>query len=118
MQEIQKEIYACQQQLQISEERLRYKPRHAAVALCCATSIVFMCFLRPCRLFEPDPAAFGSVGEVDGCEKFLMDMLTRVVERKVNIYMMSTNLSRFHLQDCNSSQIILSVQLSSCRTTC
>uniref|UniRef100_A0A453H297 MADS-box domain-containing protein n=1 Tax=Aegilops tauschii subsp. strangulata TaxID=200361 RepID=A0A453H297_AEGTS len=54
--EIQKEIYACQQQLQISEERL--------------------------RLFEPDPAAFGSMVEIDNCEKFLMDMLTRVVERK------------------------------------
>ncbi|KAE8776415.1 Floral homeotic protein AGAMOUS [Hordeum vulgare] len=33
-------------------------------------------------LFEPDPAACGSMGEIDGCEKFLMDMLTRVVERK------------------------------------
>ncbi|VAH95771.1 unnamed protein product [Triticum turgidum subsp. durum] len=54
--EIQKEIYACQQQLQISEERL--------------------------RLFEPDPAAFGSTGDIDNCEKFLMEMLTRVVERK------------------------------------
>jgi hypothetical protein len=36
-----------------------------------------------CRLFEPDPAAFGSTSDIDGCEKFLMDMLTRVVERKV-----------------------------------
>ncbi|XP_044360702.1 agamous-like MADS-box protein AGL66 isoform X1 [Triticum aestivum] len=56
IEEIQKEIYACQQQLQISEERL--------------------------RLFEPDPAAFGSTGDIDNCEKFLMEMLTRVVERK------------------------------------
>ncbi|XP_037419047.1 agamous-like MADS-box protein AGL104 [Triticum dicoccoides] len=59
IEEIQKEIYACQQQLQISEERL--------------------------RLFEPDPAAFGSTGDIDNCEKFLMEMLTRVVERKVHI---------------------------------
>jgi MADS-box transcription enhancer factor 2B len=36
-----------------------------------------------CRLFEPEPAAFGSTNEIDGCEKFLMDMLTRVVDRKV-----------------------------------
>ncbi|KAM0908273.1 hypothetical protein ACQ4PT_015567 [Festuca glaucescens] len=65
IEEIQQEIYASQQQLQISEERL--------------------------RLFEPDPAAFGSTNEIDGCEKFLMDMLTRVVERKN--YLLSNHMS-------------------------
>ncbi|XP_062195781.1 agamous-like MADS-box protein AGL66 [Phragmites australis] len=56
IEEIQQEIYASQQQLQVAEERL--------------------------RLFEPDLAAFGSTSEIDWCEKFLMDVLTRVVERK------------------------------------
>ncbi|CAM0948112.1 unnamed protein product [Alopecurus aequalis] len=65
IEEIQQEIYASQQQLQISEERL--------------------------RLFEPDPAAFGSTNEMDGCEKFLMDMLTRVVERKN--YLLSNHMA-------------------------
>ncbi|KAM0909600.1 hypothetical protein ACQ4PT_014713 [Festuca glaucescens] len=65
IEEIQQEIYASQQQLQISEERL--------------------------RLFEPDPAAFGSTSEIDGCEKFLMDMLTRVVERKN--YLLSNHMA-------------------------
>lgn len=37
-----------------------------------------------CRMFEPDPAAFGTSSEVDGCEKYLMELLTRVVERKVH----------------------------------
>lgn len=67
IEEIQQEIYASQQQLQISEERL--------------------------RLFEPDPAAFGSTSEIDGCEKFLMDMLTRVVERKN--YLLSNHMAPF-----------------------
>ncbi|XP_004973792.1 agamous-like MADS-box protein AGL66 isoform X2 [Setaria italica] len=54
--EIQREIYSSQQQLHISEERL--------------------------RLFEPDPAAFSSTSELDGCEKLLADLLDRVVQRK------------------------------------
>lgn len=45
------------------------------------------------RLFEPDPAAFGSASEIDGCEKFLMDMLTRVVERKN--YLLSNHMAPF-----------------------
>ncbi|KAK3122043.1 hypothetical protein QOZ80_8BG0664400 [Eleusine coracana subsp. coracana] len=57
IEEIQKEIYSCQQQLHVSEERLRF--------------------------FEPaDLATFGSTSEMDGCEKFLTDVLARVVERK------------------------------------
>ncbi|KAG2584700.1 hypothetical protein PVAP13_6KG337700 [Panicum virgatum] len=53
---IEREIYSSQQQLHIYEERL--------------------------RLFEPDPAAFGSTSEIDGCEKVLADLLARVVQRK------------------------------------
>ena len=68
IEEIQQEIYASQQQLHISEERL--------------------------RLFEPDPAAFGSTSQIDGCEKFLMDMLTRVVERKN--YLLSNHMAPFN----------------------
>ncbi|KAL6661728.1 hypothetical protein ACP70R_001112 [Stipagrostis hirtigluma subsp. patula] len=67
IEEIQQEIYASQQQLHISEERL--------------------------RLFEPDPAAFGSTSEIDGCEKLLMDVLARVVDRKN--YLLSDHMAAF-----------------------
>nr|ASZ79973.1 MADS62 [Bambusa multiplex] len=82
IEEIQQEIYACQQQLHISEERL--------------------------RLFEPDPAAFGSTSEIDGCEKFLMDVLTRVVERKN--YLLSNHMTPFDpsapgMQGANGTQM-------------
>ncbi|BAT06045.1 Os08g0494100 [Oryza sativa Japonica Group] len=65
--EIQQEIYSSQQQLQITEDRL--------------------------RMFEPDPAAFGTSSEVDGCEKYLMELLTRVVERKNNL--LSSHMAPF-----------------------
>ncbi|TVU05371.1 hypothetical protein EJB05_48530 [Eragrostis curvula] len=47
IEEIQQEIFSCQQQLHVSEERLRSAARSP-------------------RLFEPDPAMFGSTGEMDG----------------------------------------------------
>ncbi|KAG2579568.1 hypothetical protein PVAP13_6NG269632 [Panicum virgatum] len=50
VEEIQREIYSSQQQLHIYEERLRSATSHQ-------------------RLFEPDPAAFGSTSEIDCCEK-------------------------------------------------
>ncbi|CAL4999514.1 unnamed protein product [Urochloa decumbens] len=56
IEEIQREIYSSQQQLHVAEERL--------------------------RLFEPDPASFSSTSELDGCEKLLVDLLARVVQRK------------------------------------
>ncbi|XP_040382610.1 agamous-like MADS-box protein AGL104 isoform X2 [Oryza brachyantha] len=59
IEEIQQEIYSSQQQLQITEERL--------------------------RMFEPDPAAFSSTSEIDGSEKFIMELLSRVMERKNNL---------------------------------
>uniref|UniRef100_A0A0D9X998 MADS-box domain-containing protein n=1 Tax=Leersia perrieri TaxID=77586 RepID=A0A0D9X998_9ORYZ len=59
IEEMQQEIYSSQQQLQITEDRL--------------------------RLFEPDPAALGSTSDIDGREKFLMDLLTRVIEKKNNL---------------------------------
>ncbi|CAD6339766.1 unnamed protein product [Miscanthus lutarioriparius] len=56
VEELQQEIRTYQHQLQVLEERL--------------------------RMFEPDPVALASMNEVETCEKFLMDTLTRVEERK------------------------------------
>ncbi|KAL6861284.1 hypothetical protein ACP4OV_016984 [Aristida adscensionis] len=58
-QELQHEIRKYQHQVQLSEERL--------------------------RLFEPDPVALASMNEIEACEKFLMDTLTRVEERKKSL---------------------------------
>ena len=44
----------------------------------------FINFFFCCRLFEPDPAAFGSTSEIDCCEKVIEDLLARVVQRKVS----------------------------------
>jgi hypothetical protein len=35
-------------------------------------------------MFEPDLVALASMNEVETCEKFLMDTLTHVEERKVS----------------------------------
>lgn len=78
------------------------------------------------RLFEPDPAAFGSASEIDGCEKFLMDMLTRVVERKVYTYIMLIDMlttTRFFLAselpiDLIKCILISQQLLADCRITC
>nr|CAB3483355.1 unnamed protein product [Digitaria exilis] len=56
IEEIQREVYSSQQQLHASEERL--------------------------RMFEPGPATFGSTTEIDDCEKLLVDVLARVIQRK------------------------------------
>ncbi|CAL5037626.1 unnamed protein product [Urochloa decumbens] len=56
LEELHQEIRKHQHQLQAMEERL--------------------------RMFEPDPAALASMNEVEAAEKFLMDILTRVEERK------------------------------------
>ncbi|KAF8723504.1 hypothetical protein HU200_021451 [Digitaria exilis] len=55
--ELQQEIRKYQHQVQALEERL--------------------------RMFEPDPVALASMNEVEATEKFLMETLTRVEERKV-----------------------------------
>jgi hypothetical protein len=57
IEELQQEIRRCQQQLQLTEERL--------------------------RLFEPDAAALASATEIEACQKFLLDTLARVQDRKV-----------------------------------
>ncbi|CAL5051956.1 unnamed protein product [Urochloa decumbens] len=56
LEELHQEIRKHQHQLQAMEERL--------------------------RMFEPDPLALSSMNEVEAAEKFLMDTLTRVEERK------------------------------------
>ncbi|XP_066372091.1 agamous-like MADS-box protein AGL66 isoform X2 [Miscanthus floridulus] len=56
VEELQQEIRTYQHQLQVLEERL--------------------------RMFQPDPVVLASMNEVETCEKFLMDTLTRVEERK------------------------------------
>ncbi|KAJ0988379.1 hypothetical protein J5N97_006735 [Dioscorea zingiberensis] len=56
LEELHQEIGRFQRQLQIYEERLRY--------------------------FEPDPMSATSMAELESCEKFLMEALTRVTERK------------------------------------
>lgn len=40
-------------------------------------------------MFEPDPAVLVLTNEAETCEKFLMDTLTRVEERKVSLQNMS-----------------------------
>uniref|UniRef100_A0A0E0LWC5 MADS-box domain-containing protein n=1 Tax=Oryza punctata TaxID=4537 RepID=A0A0E0LWC5_ORYPU len=90
IEEIQQEIYSSQQQLQITEDRLRYEQDDDTLSE--AKTLLQICS-NPihehtlcscsCRMFEPDPAAFGTSSEIDGCEKYLMELLTRVVERKV-----------------------------------
>ncbi|KAL5220508.1 hypothetical protein ABZP36_025221, partial [Zizania latifolia] len=85
IEEIQQEIFSSQQQLQIIEERL--------------------------SLFEPDPVAFGSTIDIDGCEKFLMDVLARVVERKNNL--LSSHMAPFDatatgMQGADGTQMYMS----------
>jgi hypothetical protein len=57
IEELQQEIRRCHHQVQLTEERR--------------------------RLFEPDAAALASASEIEACEKFLMDTLASVQERKV-----------------------------------
>ncbi|XP_072980458.1 agamous-like MADS-box protein AGL66 [Typha angustifolia] len=67
IEELHQEINRYQQQLQLSEERLRF--------------------------FEPDQLSVTSMSEVESCEKFLMEALTRVTERKK--YLLSNHISSY-----------------------
>lgn len=67
IEELQQEIRRYQQQVQMTEERL--------------------------RLFEPDTAALASMNEIDACEKFLMDTLARVEDRKVSFSLRAASSS-------------------------
>eukprot|EP00261_Vitis_vinifera_P021565 XP_010652831.1 PREDICTED: agamous-like MADS-box protein AGL104 [Vitis vinifera] len=67
VEELNQEINNLQHQLQIAEEQL--------------------------RIFEPDPLAFTSTGELESCEKNLLEALNRVTERKK--YLLSNHLSTY-----------------------
>ncbi|WCJ44528.1 Agamous-like MADS-box protein AGL104 [Euphorbia peplus] len=65
VEELQHEVVNLQQQLQIAEEQI--------------------------RIYEPDPLKSASMGELESCEKNLVDTLTRVIQRKE--YLLSNQLS-------------------------
>ncbi|XP_065847516.1 agamous-like MADS-box protein AGL104 [Euphorbia lathyris] len=56
VEELQHEVASLQQQLQIAEDQI--------------------------RIYEPDPLKSTSMGELESCEKNLVDTLTRVIQRK------------------------------------
>ncbi|XP_077211263.1 agamous-like MADS-box protein AGL104 [Tasmannia lanceolata] len=68
VEELQQEISRFQHQLQMAEERLSF--------------------------FEPDPLKFASIAKFESCEKFLVDSLTRVTQRKE--YLLSNHLSSYN----------------------
>nr|ALE99368.1 agamous-like 67 [Annona squamosa] len=79
LEELQQEISRYQHQLHLAEERL--------------------------RIFEPDPMKITSIGEFESCEKFLVEALSRVTERKK--YLLSNHLSSY---DPSSIQMYLESQ--------
>ncbi|KAK9272656.1 hypothetical protein L1049_003032 [Liquidambar formosana] len=79
VEELQQEIRNLQHQHQVADEQL--------------------------RIFEPDPLKFTSMGDVESCEKNLLEALTRVTERKK--YLMGNHLSTY---DPSSMQIYLDTQ--------
>ncbi|KAF9687283.1 hypothetical protein SADUNF_Sadunf02G0077500 [Salix dunnii] len=66
--ELHHEIARLLQQLQLAEEQI--------------------------RIYEPDPIKFTSMGELESCEKRLVDTLSRVMQRKE--YLLSNHLSSFN----------------------
>uniref|UniRef100_A0A803KSM8 MADS-box domain-containing protein n=1 Tax=Chenopodium quinoa TaxID=63459 RepID=A0A803KSM8_CHEQI len=54
------------------------------------------------RIYEPDPMAFTSMGELESCEKNLIDALSRVSQRKK--YLLSNHMSSY---DPSGVQIFL-----------
>lgn len=38
-----------------------------------------------CRVYEPDPLKLTSIGEIESCEKNLVDTMSRVIQRKVGM---------------------------------
>ncbi|KAI4337732.1 hypothetical protein L6164_016111 [Bauhinia variegata] len=67
IEELQQEVSRLHQQLQMTEEQL--------------------------RLYEPDPLKMTSMGELESCEKHLVDTLNHVMQRKE--YLLSNHLSSF-----------------------
>ncbi|XP_057993971.1 agamous-like MADS-box protein AGL104 [Hevea brasiliensis] len=65
VEELQHEVASLQQQLQIAEEQI--------------------------RIYEPDPLKISSMGELESCEKNLVDTLTSVMQRKE--YLLSNQIA-------------------------
>ncbi|GMH24713.1 hypothetical protein Nepgr_026556 [Nepenthes gracilis] len=76
LEELQQEVNNLQDQLQMAEEQL--------------------------RVYEPDPLAFESIGELESCGKNLMEVLSRVTQCKKSL--LSQSLSHY---DPSSIQILL-----------
>ncbi|XP_010680585.2 agamous-like MADS-box protein AGL104 [Beta vulgaris subsp. vulgaris] len=76
LEDLQQEVNNLQHQLQMAEDQL--------------------------RIYEPDPMAFTSVGELESCEKNLMDALSHVSQRKK--YLLSNHMSSY---DPSGVQIFL-----------
>nr|XP_034914948.1 agamous-like MADS-box protein AGL104 isoform X2 [Populus alba] len=68
VEELQHEIARLLQRLQLAEEQI--------------------------RIYEPDPIKFTSMGELESCDKRLVDTLSRVMQRKE--YLLSNHLSSFN----------------------
>ncbi|KAJ8459185.1 hypothetical protein OPV22_032111 [Ensete ventricosum] len=81
VEELQQEIGRYQQQLQLSEQRLRF--------------------------FEPDPLSFTSMSDLESCEKFVMEALQRVTARKE--YLLTNHLSSYD-PSASSMQMYLQPQ--------
>ncbi|CAL9136052.1 unnamed protein product, partial [Musa textilis] len=81
VEELQQEIGRYQQQLQLSEQRLRF--------------------------LEPDPLGFTSMSDLESCEKFVMEALQRVTARKE--YLLSNHLSSYD-PSASSMQMYLQPQ--------
>ncbi|TVU12009.1 hypothetical protein EJB05_45624 [Eragrostis curvula] len=82
IEELQQEIRRYQHQVQLTEERL--------------------------RLFEPDTAALASMAEIEACEKFLMDTLARVEDRKQ--YLLSNHIDPFDPSASDMQHVFLPPQ--------
>ncbi|KAF5442434.1 hypothetical protein F2P56_035091 [Juglans regia] len=67
IEELQQEIGRLQQQLQMAEEQI--------------------------RLYEPDPLKIASIGELESSEKNLLDIMTRIMQRKE--YLLSNHSSTY-----------------------
>ncbi|KAH1216052.1 Agamous-like MADS-box protein [Glycine max] len=67
IEELQQEVNKLQQQLQMTEEQI--------------------------RLYEPDPLKMSTMADLENSEKYLVDVLTRVIQRKE--YLLSNHLSSY-----------------------
>lgn len=48
--------------------------------------LILIYFILFFRFFEPDPMLITSMPELETCEKFLMEALSRVDDRKVSLF--------------------------------